>query len=241
MYCARAVQRTSKLKLALLVIVAAGGTASCTELHAQETAGDTLLSVRHYLDWETVADPQISPDGSRVIYTRNWINRIEDRWSSELWLMNADGTTRHFLTKGSAARWSPDGTRIAYIADGEPSGPQLHVRWMNDGGATSQVTRVTRAPSAPRWSPDGKYLAFTMFVPKTTPWAIDLPTPPAGAKWSEAPRVIDRVHFRQDFRGFREQGVNHLFIVTADGGTPRQLTEGEWNVGASFSGLDLGA
>jgi dipeptidyl aminopeptidase/acylaminoacyl peptidase len=208
---------------------------------AQQAASDTLLTVQHYLDWETVADPQISPDGARVLYTRRWVNKLEDRWESEVWLMDADGSRQRFLMKGSAARWSPDGTRIAYLADGEPGGPQIHVRWMDAEGATSQVTRVLRAPSAPKWSPDGTSIAFLMFVPKTTPWAIDLPPAPAGAKWTEPPRVVDRVHYRQDFRGFREGGVNHLFVVTAQGGTPRQLTKGEWNAGATFSGLDFGA
>jgi hypothetical protein len=40
----------------------------------QETASDTLLTVNHYLDWEQVADPQISPDGSQIVYTRRWVN-----------------------------------------------------------------------------------------------------------------------------------------------------------------------
>jgi dipeptidyl aminopeptidase/acylaminoacyl peptidase len=210
-------------------------------LHAQETQSDTLLTVQHFLDWEQVADPQISPDGSQVLFTRRWVDKLEDRWEAQVWIMSADGSKQRFLTEGSAARWSPDGTRIAFLRDGEPQGQQIHVRWMDAEGATSQVTRVLKAPSAPRWSPDGKSLAFLMFVPKSTPWKVDMPAAPAGAKWTDAPRVIDRVHYRQDFRGFREEGVNHLFVVTADGGTPRQLTDGDWNVGATFSGLDFGA
>ena len=41
-----------------------------TAARGQETASDTLLTVNHYLDWEQVGDPQISPDGSQSIYTR---------------------------------------------------------------------------------------------------------------------------------------------------------------------------
>src|SRR6266550_4171342 len=52
---------------------------------AQETASDTLLTVDHYLDWEQVADPQLSPDGSQVVYTRRWVNKIDDKWESALW------------------------------------------------------------------------------------------------------------------------------------------------------------
>jgi dipeptidyl aminopeptidase/acylaminoacyl peptidase len=204
---------------------------------AQETASDTLLTVDHYLDWEQVADPQISPDGSQIVYTRRWVNKVEDRWDSALWIMNADGTRNRFLTKGSNARWSPDGTRILYLADGEPKGTQLFVRWMDAEGATSQVTRVAESPRSPDWSPDGKAIAFAMLVRDSTRWRIRMPAAPEGAKWTPAPRVVDRLHYRQDGQGFMQDGFLHLFVTPAYGGTPRQLTSGDWNVGARPSGL----
>jgi dipeptidyl aminopeptidase/acylaminoacyl peptidase len=206
-------------------------------LRAQETASDTLLTVNHYLDWEQVSEPQLSPDGAQIVYTRTWVNRLEDKWDSALWIMNADGSRNRFLTKGSNARWSPDGTRIAYFADGDPKGTQVFVRWMDAEGATSQITRVTESPSDLRWSPDGKWLAFAMLVRHATPWTISMPTAPTGASWTAAPRVVDRMHYRQDRRGFMEDGYLHLFVVSADGGTPRQLTSGDWNVGTRFDGL----
>src|SRR5256886_13535705 len=58
---------------------------------AQETASDTLLTVAHYLDWEQASEPQISPDGAQIVYTRRWVNKLEDKWESALWIMNADG------------------------------------------------------------------------------------------------------------------------------------------------------
>src|SRR5207244_7638685 len=78
---------------------------------AQETASDTLLTVDHYLDWEQVADPQLSPDGSQVVYTRRWVNKIDDKWESALWIVGADGSHHRFLVKGSDARRSPACTR----------------------------------------------------------------------------------------------------------------------------------
>ena len=195
---------------------------------AQETASDTLLTVNHYLDWEQVAEPQISPDGSRIVYTRRWVNKIDDRWDSGLWIMNADGSKNRFLVKGSNARWSPDGTRIAYFADGEPKGTQVFVRWMDAEGAMSQVTRVSETPSNLSWSPDGRSLAFTMLVKSETPWKISMPMAPEGAKWTPAPRIVDRLHYRRDRTGFVEQGTTQIFLVSADGGTPRQLTSGDF-------------
>ena len=202
---------------------------------AQETASDTLLTVNHYLDWEQVADPQISPDGSQIVYTRRWVNKIEDRWDSGLWIMNADGTRNRFLVKGSNARWSPDGTRIAYFTDGEPKGTQIFVRWMDAEGATSQVTRVAENPGGLSWAPDGRSLAFTMLVKSESPWRISMPAAPEGAKWTPAPRIVDRLHYRRDRSGYIEQGTTQLFLVPAEGATPRQLTSGE------FGSSELGA
>src|SRR6266851_3205488 len=147
---------------------------------AQETASDTLLTVDHYLDWEQVSDPQISPDGSQIVYTRRWVNKVDDKWESALWIMSADGT------------------RLLYLADGEPKGTQIFVRWMDAEGASSQVTRVTETPTDAKWAPDGKAIAFVMLVPDSTLWSISLPKPPEGAKWTPAPRVVDDLHYRQD-------------------------------------------
>src|SRR2546430_10827282 len=114
-------------RCSLVFIVAAARTGR--PARAQETASDSLLTVNHYLDWEQVADPQIAPDGQQIVYTRRWVNRLEDKWEAALWLMNADGSHARFLVKGASARWSPDGSRIAYLADGEPSWSQVFVRW----------------------------------------------------------------------------------------------------------------
>lgn len=211
------------------------------DVDAQETASDTLLTVNHFLDWERVGDPQLSPDGSQIVFARRHVNQIEDRWDSELWIMNADGSRKRFLTKGSSPRWSLDGTRLAYLAQGEPSGTQVFVRWMDDEGATSQITRVIKTPGLINWSPDGNSIAFVMLVPEKESWNISMPSAPEGATWTKPPRMISTLHYRQDRRGFMEEGYTHLFVVPADGGTARQLTHGNWNVGARFSGLTFGA
>jgi len=198
-----------------------------------------VLTVEDFLDLERVSDPQLSPDGTKILYTRSWIDRMEDRWQSDIWIMNADGSRNRFLTKGSSPRWSPDGTRFAFTDEGEPKGTQLFVRWLDAAEAT-QITRVDNAPSAFKWSPDGKSIAFVMRTPPDDGWEIDMPKAPEGAEWTEKPRVIEGVYFRQDRRGFMKEGYLHLFTVDSGGGTPRQLTKGKWNVGARTIGLDYG-
>src|SRR5881398_840641 len=96
-------------------------------LRGQETRSTTLLTTEHYLDWERVNDAQISPDGSRIVYTRQHVEKMEDKWESEVWILNADGGQHRFLVKGANARWSPDGKRLLYIGDGEPKGSQIFV------------------------------------------------------------------------------------------------------------------
>jgi dipeptidyl aminopeptidase/acylaminoacyl peptidase len=210
-------------------------------LGAQEKRADTLLTVEKYLDFEQVGEPRVSPDGSQIIYARRWVNKLEDKFESSLWIMNIDGSKNRFLANGGGAVWSPDGTRIAFLTEGKPSGTQIHVRWMDAEGATSQITTLSDAPGDIRWSPDGKWIGFSAVVPKPVPWKIDMPEAPKDAKWTGAPRIVQSLHFRQDRRGFMEPGYRHLFVVPADGGTARQVSKGDWSLGARFDGMDSGA
>src|SRR4051794_25861777 len=95
---------------------AALGVAAVLTLHArvgaQEKHSPALLTNDHYMDLERVSDAQIAPDGSRVIYTRQHVNVLEDKWDSELWVVNTDGSQNRFFVKGSGARWAPDGKRV---------------------------------------------------------------------------------------------------------------------------------
>ncbi|NBC00076.1 MAG: hypothetical protein GVY15_04370, partial [Bacteroidetes bacterium] len=100
-----------------------------------------------YWEMQSASNPQLSPDGSEIVYTRGWIDPKSDDRKSELWIMDADGERKRFLAEGSSATWSPDGTRIAYLAEGAPGGSQIYIRWMDDEGATSQITRMTQSPS----------------------------------------------------------------------------------------------
>jgi dipeptidyl aminopeptidase/acylaminoacyl peptidase len=192
------------------------------------------LTLDLYVELETVSDPRISPDGKQIVYTRGWIDRMTDKRESSLWIMNADGSRNRFLAKGSAARWSPKGDRLAYLAEGGPHAPekpgtQVFVRWMDAEGATSQVTRVEQSLSDLEWSPDGSLLSFSMLVEQKTKWDVKMPKKPEGATWTEEPKIVERLNYRRDGQGFTDDGYRHVFVVPSEGGTPRQLTTGDYD------------
>jgi dipeptidyl aminopeptidase/acylaminoacyl peptidase len=196
---------------------------------AAQADGMRTLDLEMYLDLESVSGPQISPDGSQVVYTRGWVDKMNDTRESSIWIMSSDGSKNRFLVDGSGPLWSPDGTRIAYTATGEPEGTQVFVRWMDDEGATSQITRLEESPSGIRWSPDGEHLSFSMNVDAEPAFMVSPPGRPDGATWVDAPRVVTRADYRQDRQGFVDGAWRHIFVVPAEGGTARQLTDGDWN------------
>ncbi|SVD80930.1 uncharacterized protein METZ01_LOCUS433784, partial [marine metagenome] len=65
---------------------------------AQQEIG--RLTVDRYLSWEDVENAQLSPDGQQVIYTRRWVDAVNDNWESSLWIMNVDGKKNRFLVDG---------------------------------------------------------------------------------------------------------------------------------------------
>ena len=196
---------------------------------AQQEIG--RLTVDRYLSWEDIQNPQLSNDGKEIIYTRRWVDAINDNWENSLWIMNVDGKKNRFLVDGSSPKWSPDGTKIAFLAPGKQGGTQIFVRWMDAEGAVSQVSRVNDSPSNIIWSPDGNSIAFQMVVPPDDDglWKINMPPKPDKADWTAKPTIIEQLNYRRDRVGYRPKGYRHIFVIPADGGTPHRLTHGNWH------------
>ena len=207
--------------------------ASTAALHAQEPA--RKLSAMDEFSLQLPADPQISPDGKKVVYVRRFSDPMTDRRYTNLWIVNTDGSEHRPLTTGNRSdtspRWSPDGTRLAFLSDTDGR-PQLYLRWM-DSGQTARLTNLEQSPEALEWSPDGRMLSFSALVPGRGPHLADLPAPPAGAKWAEPATAYDRTVYRFNGAGYLKPGFQQIFVVSAEGGAPRQVTSGDFPNGGT--------
>ncbi|WP_224488761.1 S9 family peptidase [Robertkochia flava] len=187
----------------------------------------TNLEPIDIFDMEYVSDPRISPDGSKIIYVRNFKDIMTDKNLSNLWMVNADGTNNRPLTTGNqndvAPRWSHDGKKVVYRSNREDDKMKLYLMWM-DTRETMALTNTPVSPGTVTWSPDDSALAFTMFVPKKKSSLIKMPAKPEGAQWNAPPIYIDDMTYRADGRGYLQPGNTQIFTLPIQGGTPRQLT-----------------
>lgn len=189
---------------------------------------------------EFVSDPQISPDGSKVIYVRNFKDVMTDRNLSNLWIASFDGSMNRPLTTGNqndrSPRWSNDGSKLVYISN-KSGESELYLRWM-DSGEEMVLINSESSPGNVEWSPDDRFLSFTMFVPEAKASPIKMPQAPKGAKWNAPPKYVDNLNWRSDGRGELPSGFTQLFTVPVSGGTPRQLTDGPYNHSGGVWGKD---
>ncbi|MEO6463058.1 MAG: S9 family peptidase, partial [Candidatus Eisenbacteria bacterium] len=183
-----------------------------------------------------IADPQISPDGSRIAYVRVAVDAAEDRYTTALWIVPAGGGRERALTFGlfdGQPRWSPDGKRLAFVRSPEAGKPgQLWLMPIAGGGEAVRLTDLPKGAGNAAWSPDGRRIAFTS---GTNP-ALDTPEAEA-AKAKNAPgRIVGRPMVQLDNAGALDpEHGDHLWVVdlAVDGlaaaGPPRQLTTGPWS------------
>ena len=194
------------------------------------------LTEMDVFELEYVSDPRVSPDGDRVVYVRQFADVMTDMNYSNLWLVRADGSGHRPLTTGkftdNSPRWSPDGSRIAYMSNRDGM-PQIYMHWV-ESGQTAAITNLTDPATGLSWSPDGSRLAFYKLVPEAPLTVGELPAPPAGAEWAAPAKYTDKLVFRFDGIGDMPSGYWHLFTVPGEGGTPRQLTSGEKSYTAGF-------
>ncbi|NLE75219.1 MAG: prolyl oligopeptidase family serine peptidase [Chloroflexi bacterium] len=195
-------------------------------------------------DIVNVEDPQLSPDGQTVAFVHMTQDGNANAYRRAIWLAAADGSTppRPF-TAGSAQdyhpRWSPDGQTLLFLST-RGGTPQIHVI-PAAGGEAKRLTDLFGGVANPAWSPDGQRIAFTA---RTTAAeraledqgvAHDPNLKPEMTAWQEThrarlkdPRVITKLPYRTG-TDFFDGRYAHVYVISADGGAPKRLTDGDWH------------
>lgn len=192
---------------------------------------DELFTAEDIFSLEYASDPQISPDGTQVVYVRNSNDIMTDGKNTNLWLIDVKTQQQLPLFSDdkqySQPRWSADGKKIAFVSNLTGS-HQIHVHYLKEN-KTALVSQLQTKISDLTWSPDGKWLAFTQKVQAEPTVIAKMPKKPKGAKWNEPVIVIDQAYYQADGKGLIKPGYQQIFVIPSEGGTPRQLTHDNYH------------
>ena len=178
-------------------------------------------------------DPQISPTSSKIIYVRTKMDIMKDGKTSSIWIVDIDGKNHQKLTSNinneSSPRWSPDGKRITFVSSSDDgNGSEIYIYWV-DSKQYSVISQLNKSPSNLKWSPSGEYIGFSMFMTDNVLSLVTPPKKPKDANWAPPARITDRLKHESDGSGYIDKGFNHLFYISADGGSPVQVTSESYN------------
>lgn len=176
------------------------------------------------LAFQLVSDPQVSPDGARVLFTKKHVG-VKNDHVTNLWVVSADGGSPRQFTAGgkdSHGRWSPDGSTIAFAASREHSKPQIYTMPAAGGEAVALTTFPEGSVGEFRWSPDGGTIAVA-FREADPEWTEDAQKKREETGGSIPARVIDQSYYRLDGDGYFNQQRFELYLVDVGSGEYRKL------------------
>jgi dipeptidyl aminopeptidase/acylaminoacyl peptidase len=212
------------------------------EKAADDKQSDKYLAYQDIFNLEFAANPTMMPDGKRVLYERQSMDIMTDSRRTNLWTVDLSGKNHLPFLSDKKSHYSPvfsnDGAKLAYLSSKEGK-VQIYVKDMASG-VTARVTDVAMSPSGLSFSPDGKQLAFVMFTPKQAKPLFSLSFKPNGAQWAEPAHYIDDTLFQRDGAGMNRPGNMHVYVVPTIGGTPRQITQGDFDFSGSLAWGDNG-
>ena len=202
---------------AILVCLALANT------HGVELQQTNRFTIADLARMVSISDPQISPDGKSVVIVVSRPNYDEKRYDAELVLVDIATSGQHILTRDRQGveqpRWSPSGDRLAFLAksgSGKEEKAQLFVMPMN-GGDAARLTSVTNGVQHFAWRPDGKDIAFVTADEPENKQQIE--------KGDDAFEIGD-----DSFLTTAAPTPSHIWLISAQGGSPRRLTSGTWSL-----------
>lgn len=195
------------------------------------------MTLENLFQLDRLADPQISPDGTRIVYQVTKIHDVaKNERSTNLWLVQRDGSNRRQLTYSSKSdshpRWSPDGTTILFESTRDGTS-QLYLLDLSRGGEPKKITDISTGASQAIWSPDGSHILFQSTV---RPEFSILPFSESNLKNREydegvasnivKARTFTKLFYRH-WDSYVEDKRIHLFLIESDGKNCRDITPGD--------------
>ena len=190
-------------------------------------------------DLEYVSNTEISPDGNKILYQRNFNDIMTDESFSNIWLISFDGSENRPITTGNfkdtSPKWSNKGDKFVFKSNREGKSQIFLFDLTNN--SIQKLTNFQYSISSIKWSPDDSYILFSSFIDDKRDKLIKMPEKPKGAKWNNPPVEISDLNYRYDGSGFRKPGETQFFTLPVTGGTPRQISnipaekrafQGEW-------------
>jgi dipeptidyl aminopeptidase/acylaminoacyl peptidase len=175
------------------------------------------------------SDSQISPDGSRVVYVKTWLDEEKNGYRSSLYAVSVNGGEELRLTAADAQdnhpRWSPDGSHIAFLSD-RTEKAQIYVISIA-GGEAWKLTELREGVTSFTWSPDGSSIALTSK-------SEDEPDEESAdsADKSDVVHITSIRYKANGVPGFLDNKRSHIWCVSFPTGDARQVTRGDYDDGS---------
>jgi dipeptidyl aminopeptidase/acylaminoacyl peptidase len=210
--------------------------------------GRRPMKIDDLFRFRRVSDPQVSPDGKLVAYVVGAADLAANKLTSDLWLAPTEGGAPRQLTnsgkKDKHPRWSPDGKQVLFESN-RSGDNQL---WVIDvaGGEARQLTTIGTEASDAQWSPDGKWVAFVSAVypeysarPFKESDELNKKRKEEAEKNPVKAKVFTRLFYRH-WDSYVEDRRQHLFVMPAAGGDPRDVTPGDRDANPTSDTFSVG-
>ena len=189
------------------------------------------ITFEEFIKIKRVSDPQVSPDGNLIAFVVTVMDKEANKGNSDIWIVSSSGGDLRRLTSSPASdsnpRWSSDGKKIAFIS-ARGGFPQVYLIDPS-GGEAYPLTKISTGATGVIWSPKGMHLAF---VSSVYPDCVDDECNKRRNEEQEKSKVKARLYNELLFRHWNSwwDGTrSHLFVVPLEGGTPVDVTPGDFD------------